>query len=248
MQKNFTIGMAGHIDHGKTALTKALTGTFTDRLKEEQEREISIEPGFASLYEDDELAVSIIDVPGHERFIRQMIAGVAGIDLFILVIAADEGMMPQTKEHIEILSLLDITDGIIVFTKIDEIDEEFFELVSLDVQEKLESFKLSHLPIYEVDSLSGRGITELKEGILEKINNFKDETPSDAFRLPIDQVFTITGQGTIVRGTVFDGEVQEGDELILLRSEEHTSELQSRGHLVCRLLLEKKNIRYYLLL
>src|SRR5690625_3853968 len=124
MSQYFTIGMAGHIDHGKTALTKALTGVDTDRLKEEKERNISIEPGFAPFIDNENMEVSIIDVPGHERFIRQMIAGVAGIDMVILVIAADEGVMPQTKEHLDILSLLGIEDGFIVRTKIDLTDGE----------------------------------------------------------------------------------------------------------------------------
>lgn len=128
-KRYFTVGMAGHIDHGKTALTKALTNVDTDRLKEEKERQISIEPGFAPLFEDDQLQISIIDVPGHERFIRQMIAGVAGIDFVVLVIAADEGVMPQTLEHAEILSFLNIKDGLIALTKVDRADEELLSLV-----------------------------------------------------------------------------------------------------------------------
>src|SRR5690625_1329181 len=129
MKRYFSIGMAGHIDHGKTTLTKALTGIDTDQLKEEKARGLSIEPGFAQLIKDDAMEVSLIDVPGHERFIRQMIAGVAGIDLVLLVIAADEGVMPQTIEHLQILSLLDIRDGLIVLTKVNDVDDELLELV-----------------------------------------------------------------------------------------------------------------------
>src|SRR5690625_128219 len=137
MNRYFTIGMAGHIDHGKTTLTKALTGVDTDRLKEEKERNISIEPGFAPLIQEEQLEVSIIDVPGHEKFIRHMIAGVAGIDIVILVIAADEGVMPQTKEHLDILSLLGVENGIIVITKIDQADEELLAIIVDDVKEQV---------------------------------------------------------------------------------------------------------------
>ena len=137
--------MAGHIDHGKTTLTKALTNVDTDRLKEEKERRISIELGFAPLYEDEEIQISVVDVPGHERFIRQMIAGVAGIDLVVLVIAADEGVMPQTKEHLDILGFLGIKDGIVAVTKIDLVDEELIELVKEDILEELKGTVLKTL-------------------------------------------------------------------------------------------------------
>jgi selenocysteine-specific elongation factor len=142
----FTIGMAGHIDHGKTSLTKALTNVDTDRLKEEKERQISIELGFAPLYEDEEIQISVIDVPGHERFIRQMIAGVAGIDLVVLVVAADEGVMPQTREHLEILGFLGIKHGIIAITKMDRVEEEFIELVKDDILEELQGTVFEDAP------------------------------------------------------------------------------------------------------
>lgn len=230
MKKYFTIGMAGHIDHGKTTLTKALTGIETDRLKEEQERKISIEPGFAPLFQEEDLAVSIIDVPGHERFIRQMIAGVAGIDLFILVIAATEGVMPQTREHLEILSLLGITDGIVVLTKMDEVDEELFEIVLEDVKEQLALFNLSKLPIHKLDSLSGKGVDELKSSIREKLIDKTEKALNPSFRLPIDQVFTVKGQGAIVRGTVYDGEVSVGEEVRVLPSEKKIRIRQIERH------------------
>src|SRR5699024_736782 len=152
MNKYFTIGMAGHIDHGKTTLTKALTGINTDQLKEEKERNISIEPGFAPFIQEEKLEVSIVDVPGHEKFIRQMIAGVAGIDIVILVIAADEGVMPQTKEHLDILSLLGIESGLVVITKITQADEELFEIILEDVKENLQQTFLEDAPMYVVDS------------------------------------------------------------------------------------------------
>ncbi|MFC0560409.1 selenocysteine-specific translation elongation factor [Halalkalibacter alkalisediminis] len=214
--KHFTVGMAGHIDHGKTTLTKALTNIDTDRLKEEKERNISIELGYAPLTLNEEMEVSLIDVPGHERFIRQMIAGVAGIDLVMLVVAGDEGMMPQTREHMDILRLLGIENGLIVVTKIDRIDEEMRELVELDIRESVEGTFLEESPLFFVDSVNGEGVEKLKEGIAQKLVIHSSRDASGAFRLPIDQVFTVHGQGTVVRGTVYEGLVQEGDVLELL--------------------------------
>lgn len=214
--KHFTVGMAGHIDHGKTTLTKALTNIDTDRLKEEKERSISIELGYAPLTLNEEMEVSLIDVPGHERFIRQMIAGVAGIDLVMLVVAGDEGIMPQTREHMDILRLLGIENGLIVVTKIDRIDEEMRELVELDIRESVEGTFLEDSPLLFVDSINGEGIDQLKERIAKSLTNHSSRDASGAFRLPIDQVFTVHGQGTVVRGTVYEGMVQEGDVLELL--------------------------------
>src|SRR5690625_4809854 len=202
--------MAGHIDHGKTTLTKALTGVETDRLKEEKLRNISIEPGYAPLVQTDELQISIIDVPGHERFIRQMIAGVAGIDFVMLIIAADEGVMPQTEEHINILSLLGIERGVVVMTKIDQVDDEGLRDVSDDVKETLQNTFLQNASIFYVDSVSRHGIEQLKNYLIETIPQLQTKNREHSFRLPIDQVFTIKGQGVIVRGTVFNGVVHEG--------------------------------------
>ncbi|MFC0471865.1 selenocysteine-specific translation elongation factor [Halalkalibacter kiskunsagensis] len=213
---HYTVGMAGHIDHGKTTLTKALTNIETDRLKEEKERNISIELGYAPLKLSDEMEVSLIDVPGHERFIRQMIAGVAGIDLVMVVVACDEGIMPQTREHIDILRLLGVGQGIIVVTKIDRVDDEMQELVELDIREAVEGTFLEESPLFFVDSVSGKGIDELKEGIRNGLVGRASRDASGAFRLPIDQVFTVHGQGTVVRGTVYEGHVNEGDVLELL--------------------------------
>ncbi|MFD1707447.1 selenocysteine-specific translation elongation factor [Siminovitchia sediminis] len=216
MSQYFTIGMAGHIDHGKTTLTKALTGIDTDRLKEEQERSISIELGYAPFIKDDQMQVSIVDVPGHERFIRQMIAGVAGIDMAVLVIAADEGIMPQTKEHLDILSLLGINHGLVAVTKIDKTDREMLELVLEDINENLKQTFLNHAPVVCIDSLSDKGIPQLKSKIIEELRNIKKKEIKGSFRLPIDQVFTVKGQGTVVRGTVYDGEVKQGERLRVL--------------------------------
>src|SRR5699024_4741868 len=161
--------MAGHIDHGKTSLTKALTGVSTDTLKEEQMRHISIEPGFAPFINEENLEVSIIDVPGHENFIRQMIAGVAGINLVTVVIAADDGIMHQTKEHLNILELLGINKGIVVITKINQADEELLEIILDDVKSTLAKTFLKNAPMYFVDSLSNTGIPQLKKALKETL-------------------------------------------------------------------------------
>jgi selenocysteine-specific elongation factor len=215
-KRYFTIGMAGHIDHGKTSLTKALTNVDTDRLKEEKERQISIELGFAPLYEDDEIQISVVDVPGHERFIRQMIAGVAGIDLVVLVVAADEGVMPQTREHLDILGFLGIQNGIVAITKIDRVDAEFIDLVKDDIMVELQDTVFADAPFILVDSISQKGIESLKSLIIETLKAQEMRDLKGAFRLPIDQVFTVKGQGTVVRGTVYEGSVEEGQELLLM--------------------------------
>ncbi|WP_034263247.1 selenocysteine-specific translation elongation factor [Bacillus sp. J33] len=216
MKRYFTIGMAGHIDHGKTTLTKALTNVDTDRLKEEKERQISIELGFAPLYEDEGIQISVVDVPGHERFIRQMIAGVAGIDLVVLAVAADEGVMPQTKEHLEILDFLGIRNGIVAITKMDRVDEEFIGLVKEEIFEELKGTVFEDVPFVITDSLSGKGINDLKQLIIHTLKEQDTKDAKGAFRLPIDQVFTVKGQGTVVRGTVYEGMVKEGQSLKIM--------------------------------
>lgn len=215
-KRYFTIGMAGHIDHGKTTLTKALTNVDTDRLKEEKERQISIEPGFAPLYEDDEIQISVVDVPGHERFIRQMIAGVAGIDLVVLVVGADEGVMPQTKEHLDILGFLGVKNGIVAISKIDKVDEDFIELVKEDIAEELKGTVFENAPMVAVDSISFKGIEDLRNLIISMLRKLQARDISGAFRLPIDQVFTIKGQGTVVRGTVYEGQAEDGQVLTIM--------------------------------
>lgn len=216
INKHYTIGMAGHIDHGKTTLTKALTGVDTDRLKEEKERQISIELGYAPLEMEDGSLLSIIDVPGHERFIRQMIAGVSGIDLVILVVAADEGVMPQTKEHLEIVKFLQIQKGIIAITKKDKVEEELLDLVQEEIMDELEGSVFHHAPVVFLDSTKNIGIENLKETIRGQLQNIQHKQETGDFRLPIDQVFTIKGQGTVVRGTILEGIVQTEDELQIL--------------------------------
>lgn len=208
--------MAGHIDHGKTTLTKALTGVETDRLKEEKERKISIEPGFAPLMQTEDVQISIIDVPGHERFIRQMIAGVAGIDVVVLVVAADEGVMPQTREHLHILSLLGIGHGVIAITKTDGVEADFLEIVQEDIKETVAGTFLEKSAIYFVDSVSCAGIESFKQSLISFVQNVPKRSTYHSFRLPIDHVFTVKGQGVVVRGTVFDGHAELGNKLTVL--------------------------------
>src|SRR5699024_4769402 len=185
------IGMAGHIDHGKTSLTKALTGVSTDSLKEEQTRKISIEPGFAPFIHEEDLEVSIIDVPGHENFIRQMIAGVAGIDLVTVVIAADEGIMPQTKEHLAILSLLGINNDVIVITNMSLANEVLLEMILVDIKSIVYVTFLYNSPLFFVDSVSQKSIPELKNALKDIVSNIHINQPNAPLRLPIDYVFTV---------------------------------------------------------
>ncbi|WP_416150671.1 selenocysteine-specific translation elongation factor [Salipaludibacillus sp. HK11] len=231
MSKRFyTIGMAGHIDHGKTTLTKALTNIDTDRLKAEKERSISIELGYAPLKLDDDSQVSVIDVPGHEKFIRQMIAGVAGIDLVLLVVAADEGVMPQTVEHLDILNLLGIHQGLIVVTKMDQVEEDMIELIEADISDQVEGTFFEGSELVFVDSLSHKGIPELREEIKRRLATIPVKNSKGAFRLPIDQVFSVHGQGTVVRGTIYEGEVHEGDTLEILPQRKKVRARQLQVH------------------
>ncbi|MFC0270459.1 selenocysteine-specific translation elongation factor [Metabacillus herbersteinensis] len=212
----YTIGIAGHIDHGKTTLTKALTNVDTDRLKEEKERNISIELGYAPFQIKENYHVSIIDVPGHEKFIRQMIAGVTGIDLVLVVVAADEGLMPQTKEHFEILSLLGIKQAIIVVTKADLVDDEQLELASEEIRDYVNDTDFKTAEIVYVDGVSKRGISTLNEKIIGNLDQLQKRDDKGALRLPVDQVFTLQGHGTILRGTLHDGTITAGQSITIL--------------------------------
>ncbi|PSL51316.1 selenocysteine-specific elongation factor [Salsuginibacillus halophilus] len=229
-ETTYTVGVAGHIDHGKTTLVKALTNAETDRLKEEQERAISIEPGFARLETEDQRQVSLIDVPGHEKFIRQMIAGVAGIDMVLMVIAADEGVMPQTKEHMDILTLLGIEHAVIALTKADQVEEELLDLVKDDVGETVTGTAFANAPIVVCDGVSGTGVQQVKQEILTNLQDVPNRDIEGAFRLPVDQVFTVHGQGTIVRGTVYEGSVREGEYVKLLPSGKKAKVRQLQVH------------------
>ena len=207
----FIIGTAGHVDHGKTQLVKVLTGQDTDRLKEEKKRGISIELGFASLKLPNEDNAAIIDVPGHERFIKQMLAGVAGIDMVMLIIAADEGIMPQTREHMEIIKLLKIKKGLTVITKIDLVDDEWLELIEVDIKEFIKDTVLSHGPVLKVSALKNQGIENLINEIQKLAEADTDHNKEGQLRLPVDRSFVLSGFGTVVTGTLWSGEVKTGD-------------------------------------
>jgi selenocysteine-specific elongation factor len=216
------IGTAGHIDHGKTALVKALTGIDTDRLKEEKQRGITIDIGFANLVLPSGTLAGIVDVPGHEKFIRNMVAGASGIDLVILVIAADEGVMPQTKEHLEICELLGIKDGVVVLTKIDLVDKEWLELVKEDVKEFLKGTFLENAPLITFSAVTGEGKEELLKVLDEKASKILMKPEDQPFRLPVDGVFSIKGFGTVVRGTTISGKVTLNQEVEIYSKGIHT--------------------------
>ena len=214
--KHIIIGTAGHVDHGKTALVKALTGVDTDRLKEEKERGISIELGFAHLVLPGGLQAGIVDVPGHERFIKNMLAGAAGFDLVLLVIAADEGVMPQTREHLDIIQLLQVKKGIAVITKCDLVDEEWLEMVCEEVENFLKGTVLEGAPVIKVSAVTGQGIPELLEAIGQAAKTVEEKAAAGPPRLPVDRVFTVTGFGTVVTGTLVSGTLRLGDQLEVL--------------------------------
>ncbi|MCR5666031.1 MAG: selenocysteine-specific translation elongation factor [Eubacterium sp.] len=211
--KHVIIGTAGHIDHGKTFLTKALTGVDTDRLKEEQKRGITIENGYANLVLPNGQTASIIDVPGHEKFVKNMIAGATGIDAVMLIVAADEGVMPQTREHLDILRLLDIEVGVVVLTKKDLVEEDMLELVKEDVAEAVEGTFLEEAPMIAVSAYTGEGIDELKDSLVKLLQDAEEKNHDRFFRLPIDRVFTIQGHGTVVTGTSLDGTLKNDTEI-----------------------------------
>lgn len=211
--KHIIIGTAGHIDHGKTTLIRAITGRNTDRLKEEQERGISIELGFTYFDLPSGQRAGIIDVPGHEKFIKSMLAGVIGIDIVLLVVAADEGIMPQTLEHLAILDLLGIKKGFVVLTKSDLVDEEWIELVEEEIREEIKNTFLENSPIIRVSSTTGAGITEVTELVDKYTLDLDEKDYKDMPRLPVDRVFSISGFGTIVTGTLLSGQFKIGEEV-----------------------------------
>lgn len=209
--KHVIIGTAGHIDHGKTTLVKALTSIDCDRLKEEKERGITIDLGFAYFDLPSGRRAGIVDVPGHEKFIKNMLAGVGGMDLVLLIVAADEGVMPQTAEHLHILSLLQVKQGIVVLTKADLVEDEWLELVMLDIRERVQGTFLEDAPIMPVSAVTGTGLQELAETIDHLCDDVTPRNSGLPFRLPIDRVFTVQGFGTVVTGTLLSGTVRPGD-------------------------------------
>lgn len=232
--KHLIIGTAGHVDHGKTALVKAMTGVDTDRLKEEKERGISIELGFTALELPGGRKAGIVDVPGHERFIKNMLAGAAGFDLVLLVIAADEGVMPQTREHMDIIQLLQIKKGIVVLTKADLVDDEWLELVKEDIRAFLKGTILEKAPLVTVSAVTGQGI----DALLALLDRVAEETQAKSAagppRLPVDRVFSVTGFGTVITGTLVTGELRIGDSVVVQPQglQARVRSLQSHGQKV----------------
>lgn len=209
------IGTAGHVDHGKTCLIQALTGIDTDRLKEEKKRGITIELGFAWMDFPGGERVGIVDVPGHEKFVKNMLSGVGGMDLVMLVVAADEGIMPQTVEHLDILSILGIRHGVIVITKTDLADPELVDLVEEDIRELTKDTFLENAPVIPVSVYKNQGIHRLKETLYQIYKKLPDHKETRAFRLPVDRVFSLKGFGTIVTGTLLGGNIKKDQEAYL---------------------------------
>ncbi len=211
----FVIGTAGHVDHGKSTLVKALTGVDPDRLAEEREREMTIDLGFAALTLPDGRTVSIVDVPGHERFVRNMLAGAGGIDLAMLVVAADDGPMPQTREHLAILDLLGIERGVVAVTRTDLVDPEWRDLVIEETRLLIDGTSLDGAPIVAVSAVTGDGLDELRATIAAELDRATARDASGNARLPVDRSFHVAGFGTVVTGTLIGGEIRVGDELLV---------------------------------
>ncbi len=232
--KHVVIGTAGHIDHGKTSLVKALTGTDTDRLPEEKARGITIDLGFAFLEEPGGLTMEIVDVPGHERFVKNMLAGVGGIDLALLVIAADEGVMPQTREHLAICQLLRIKSGMVALTKTDLADPDWTELVKDDVARLLDGTFLAGCPVVPVSAKTGEGLPELRQTLARLAVEVPGRPTDQNARLPVDRVFTVKGFGTVVTGTLMAGKLAVDDriEVFPRALQAKVRGLQVHGHAV----------------
>lgn len=216
-RRGLVIGTAGHVDHGKTSLVRALTGVETDRWAEERERGLTIDIGFASMTLDEGIETGLVDVPGHEDFLRNMLAGATGIDLLLLVVAADEGPMPQTREHLAIARLLGIRRGVVALTKLDRVEPDWLELAREATRELLaEHPGFDQWPIVAVSSTTGAGTDDLIEALAGAVRELESRRGTDVFRMPIDRAFTIRGTGTVVTGTVWSGTVRTGDHLRLL--------------------------------
>ena len=212
---NITLGTAGHIDHGKTALVKCLTGCETDRLKEEKERGMSIDLGYAPCYLGD-LQVGIVDVPGHEHFVKTMVAGATGVDGVILVVAADDGVMPQTREHLDILTLLGIRHGLVALTKIDRVAPDHLELAKSDLEDLLRGTFLDGAPILPVSNVTGEGYDQFVEALYALVRRIQPRRVDGVFRIPVDRAFSAHGYGTVVAGIPVCGSAQVGDEVVVL--------------------------------
>ena len=215
-QGHFIIGTAGHVDHGKTALIRALTGVETDRLKEEQKRGISIELGFARLDLGHGQVAGVVDVPGHEKFIPQMLSGIAGIDLVLLVVDANEGVMPQTREHLQIMDLLQLKNGILVISKCDLVEPDWLDIVEEEIRDQVAGSFLEKAPCCRVSALNGEGLDELRETIRQQLKKVEPRDARGVVRLPVDRCFSISGFGTVVTGTLVSGTIKVGESLEVL--------------------------------
>ncbi|MDQ3862175.1 MAG: selenocysteine-specific translation elongation factor [Actinomycetota bacterium] len=209
---SLTIGTAGHVDHGKTTLVRYMTGTDTDRLEEEHRRGISIVPGYAELVLPSGRRASLVDVPGHERFVKNMVSGATGVDAFLLVVAADDGVMPQTQEHLDILRLLGVEQGVVALSKVDTVDEETVELAALEIEDLLESRGMS-APLVRVSGATGEGVEDLMQALDALAGGTTDRRREDLARLPVDRSFVLKGIGVVVTGTLWSGEIRPGDVL-----------------------------------
>jgi selenocysteine-specific elongation factor len=213
--KQIILGTAGHVDHGKTSLVKALTGVETDRLKEEKERGITIELGFASLSLGKDINIGIVDMPGHEKFVKNMVAGSSGIDFVVMTIAADEGVMPQTREHMEICSLLGIKHGLIALTKTDLVDDDLMELALEDISDFVQGTFLEEALVMPVSSVTGEGLDDFLSTLEKVCNQVPERSFSSIFRLPVDRVFSMKGFGTVITGTLISGKVNVGENIVV---------------------------------
>ncbi len=210
------LGTAGHIDHGKTALVRSLTGIDTDRLPEEKARGITIDLGFAELREGKGLQLGVVDVPGHEDFVRTMVAGASGTDLALLVVGADEGVMPQTREHLDIVRLLGVPRMVVALTKADLVDPEWLTLVEEDVRDLLSGTPYAGAPMVVTSARTGSGIDELRRTLLQEARGTRSRQAEDLARLPVDRVFTVQGTGTVVTGTLGSGTLSVGERVTVL--------------------------------
>ncbi|MBF0497767.1 MAG: selenocysteine-specific translation elongation factor [Deltaproteobacteria bacterium] len=230
MARSITVGIAGHVDHGKTSLVRCLTGVDTDRKQEEKARGLSIESGIAPLELRSGKRIALVDVPGHTDFLKNTIRGLSNVDMAILVVAADDGVMPQTREHLEILKFFKVPTGFVALSKADLVDQETLDFATLEIEDVVKNTFLEGKPIISFSSADLRGIDQIRATIDQETAGIDDKDPSSPFRLWIDQVRSITGIGTVISGTILSGMIKEGDELCLLPSGKKTRARSLESH------------------